>query len=57
MAKYHPLSAGGGFITADILELNGASFVDVNIISKAIEGHLFHMGQDVVQAKTLFLGA
>jgi len=56
LAKYHPLNAGGGYIAADLLDMNGASILDANVLSKLIEGHLVHAGQDVLDTKTFILG-
>ena len=38
LIHYHPATAVGGYVIADMLEMNSASFLDVNVINKAMEG-------------------
>lgn len=57
LAKYHPLNAGGGYLAADLLNINGASILDANIADKIISGTAVHAGQDVLNLDTLLLGA
>jgi hypothetical protein len=56
LLKNHPLSAGGGYVTADLLDMNGVSFIDVNIVNKALDGQVLHAGQDVLSVDTILLG-
>ena len=56
LVKYHPVNAGMGLLVADLLNLNGASIIDANILNKISEGTVIQAGQNVLQPKTLILG-
>ena len=56
LAKYHPLNTGAGIVVTDMLNISGASIVDANAISKAMNGSIIHGGQNVLDPRTLILG-
>lgn len=56
LIKYHPVNAGAGLLLTDILNLNGASIIDANVINKAAQGTLIQAGQDVINPGTIILG-
>lgn len=56
LAKYHPLNAGGGYLTADLLDMHGASILDANVLTKLGNGTLVSPGQDVLDFRTFILG-
>ena len=57
LARYHPLNAGGGYLTADLLDMHGASILDANVLNKLGNGTLVNPGQDVLDIRTFLLGA
>ena len=48
LAHYHPATAIGGYAIADILDVNSANFLDVNIISKMMDGEIVNDPTSVV---------
>lgn len=38
LVHYHPATALGGYAVAEMLDISNASFLDVNVINKALEG-------------------
>lgn len=56
LIKYHPVNAGAGIAVTDLLNLNGASIIDANIINKISNGTAIQAGQNVLDPRTLILG-
>ena len=56
LIKYHPINAGAGLVLTDVLNLNGASIIDANVLNKMSQGTLIQAGQDVLSPGTIILG-
>ena len=56
LVKYHPINAGAGLVVTDVLNLNGASIIDANVLNKMSQGTLIQAGQDVLSPGTIILG-
>ena len=56
LVVYHPINAGAGLIVTDVLNLNGASIIDANVLNKMSQGTLIQAGQDVLSPGTIILG-
>lgn len=53
LAYYHPWTAIGGYATADVIGMNNANFMDVNIINKILDGRVINNPTDLLGLEVL----
>jgi len=52
LIRYHPATAIGGYVVADMLDLNGANIIDTNLFNKAIDGSIVNDPTSVIDENT-----